>query len=102
MIATAYWFKKPVVVNRTGALPEYVREGHTGYVIEPGHPPALARCFERLLDDSDRLAQMGAAGRAWYDARRADEEMTLFQMYDDMARERSVQKVVAQLPDHAI
>jgi hypothetical protein len=45
---------------------------------------------------------MGAAGRAWHDARRATEESTLFQVYGDLARQRSVQTVVAQLPDHAI
>ena len=34
LIATAYWFRKPVLVARTGALPEYVQEDHTGCVVD--------------------------------------------------------------------
>jgi glycosyltransferase involved in cell wall biosynthesis len=102
LVATAYWFRKPIVVTRTGALPEYVREGQTGCVVEPKHPPALARCLEQLLDDSDRLAQMGAAGRAWYDARRETEELALLQVYGDLARMRSARGPVAQSSDAAI
>jgi len=86
LIAAAYYFHKPVVVTCSGALPEYVEEGRTGHVVEPGHPPTLARCLEAMLDDPARLAHMGAAGRAWYDAQRAEERRTLIQMYDRLAR----------------
>ena len=102
LVAAAYWFSKPVVVTRTGALPEYVQEGHTGRLVEPGHPPTLARCLDRLLDDPDRLAWMGAAGRAWYDARRMNEEYTILQMYSGLARQQSTLTPVAQLSDRAI
>lgn len=81
LIAAAYYFHKPVVVTRTGALPEYVVEGVTGYIVEPDHPAGLARCLERLLDDPGAMARMGAAGRAWYDERRAEEEAALVQVY---------------------
>jgi starch synthase len=86
LIAAAYYFRKPVIVTRTGALPEYVEEGRTGYVVEPDHPASLARCLERMLGDLAGLARMGAAGRTWYDARRAEEERTLVQMYQRLAR----------------
>ena len=81
LIAAAYYFRKPVIVTRTGALPEYVKDGETGYIIEPGYPAALARRLDDMLSDPARLARMGAAGRAWYDARRKDEIETLFRMY---------------------
>jgi glycosyltransferase involved in cell wall biosynthesis len=81
LIAAAYYFRKPVVVTRTGALPEYVVEGETGYIVEPDHPAGLARCLDRLLDDPEELARMGAAGRGWYEARRAEEEATLIDVY---------------------
>jgi glycosyltransferase involved in cell wall biosynthesis len=86
LIAAAYYFRKPVVVSRTGALPEYVVDGRTGCLVEPDHPAALARCLEWMLGDPARLAGMGEAGRSWYDAQRAAEERTLIQMYSRLAR----------------
>ena len=82
LIAAAYYFRKPVIVTRTGALPEYVEEDVTGYVVEPDHPAALARCLERMLGDPEGLERMGAAGRAWYEARRAEEEAALVEVYE--------------------
>jgi glycosyltransferase involved in cell wall biosynthesis len=35
-------FERPVIVTRTGGLPEAVREGETGFVVPPGDAPALA------------------------------------------------------------
>jgi len=62
-----------------------VVDGHTGRVIEPGHPATLARCLDELLDDPERLAQMGETGRRWYDLHRADEEQRLVEMYEHLA-----------------
>jgi len=84
LIAAAYYFRKPVIVTRTGALPEYVEDGQTGWVVEPGHPASLARCLEEMLGDPIRLAQMGSAGRTWYDAYRATEMRTLLEMYQQL------------------
>jgi len=85
MIAAGYYFRKPVIVTRSGSLPEYVVEGVTGYVIEPDHPAALARCLESILDDPVKLKRMGTAGRAWYEARRTEEEAALIQVYMRLA-----------------
>ncbi len=86
VIAAAYYFRKPVVVTRTGALPEYVEDDQTGRIVEPGHPASLARCLEDMLSDPIRLAQMGAAGRTWYDAYRDIEMTTLLEMYRKVAK----------------
>jgi glycosyltransferase involved in cell wall biosynthesis len=86
LIAAAYFFRKPVVVTRAGALDEYVENGRTGFVVEPDHPPGMARCLSAALSDPARLAQMGAAGRAWYEERRAAEEQALLRMYEQVAR----------------
>lgn len=83
--AAAYFFGKPVLVSRAGALPEYVVEGQTGWVVPPGHPEALARALELALADQVRLARMGQAGRAWYEAQRQAEEATLQAMYAGLA-----------------
>jgi alpha-maltose-1-phosphate synthase len=81
LIAAAYYFRKPVLVTRTGALSEYVEDGRTGCVVEPDHPATLARCLSEMLNDPTGLAQKGAAGRGWYESRRTLEEQTLRAMY---------------------
>jgi starch synthase len=84
LIPAAYFFRKPVIAAPSGALEEYVEHGETGWLVEPGHPPSLARCLSAALSDVDRLARMGAAGRVWYDARRDAEEEALRRMYETM------------------
>ncbi len=86
LIAAAYFFAKPVVVTRVGALPEYVLEGETGWVVPPGNPRALAQCLQAALGDPARLAQMGQAGRAWYDRHIRLEEGLLPRMYREMIK----------------
>lgn len=88
LIAAAYFFRKPVIVTRTGALPEYVIDEETGLVVEPDHPTMLARAMETLLSDPARLEQMGAAGRAWYDRQRAEELQALQKMYRQVMQQR--------------
>ncbi|MEI2689528.1 MAG: glycosyltransferase [Anaerolineae bacterium] len=43
LVAAAYAFGKPVIVTRSGALPEYVQEGVTGWIVPPGDAAALAQ-----------------------------------------------------------
>ena len=85
LVAAAYYFHKPVIVTRTGALPEYVVEGETGWVVEPGDAAALADALAEALGaalgDPARLARMGEAGRAWYEGQRRREEQSLRAMY---------------------
>ena len=88
LVALAYFFHKPVLVTRTGALPEYVQEGRTGWVVEPGDAAALADCLAEALSDPARLARLGAAGRAWYDEQRQQEWRTLVSMYERVADSR--------------
>lgn len=73
LVAAAYHFGRPVIVADSGALAEYVVPGRTGWVIPSGDARALARALAEALSDPARLAAMGAAGRAWYDARRREE-----------------------------
>ncbi len=84
LIAAAYYFRKPVIVTRSGALPEYVQNGVTGFVVEPEHPASLARKLERLLAQPALQQRLGEAGRAWYEYQRLEEEKTLLQMYQHM------------------
>lgn len=84
LIAGAYFFGKPVIVTRTGALPEYVIDGETGWVIEPRNPQALAECLIVAFRNPARLMKMGEAGRSWYWAQRHLEYRTLVTMYREV------------------
>ena len=54
----------PLVVSRAGAIPEVVGpDGVCADVVEPGDVEALKDAMAALLDDPERRARMGAAGR---------------------------------------
>lgn len=54
----------PVVSTRLAAIPEAVRDGETGFLIEPGDVDALADRLQRLVQDEDLRLGMGAAAAA--------------------------------------
>lgn len=81
LAGAAYFFGKPVLATRSGALPEYVQDGRTGYLVPPGDVAALARTLGQALAKRERLAQMGLAGRAWYERERRKEWATLEALY---------------------
>ena len=55
----------PVVVGRSGGAPETVRQGRTGYVVDPDDPDELATRLADLLADPDRARELGVAGRVF-------------------------------------
>ena len=66
----------PVVVTRTGSLPEVV--GEAGLQVDVGDVEALASAVETLLDDArerDRLVQLGRARVAQFTWQRCAESM---------------------------
>lgn len=54
---------RPAVTTRISGIPELVRDGENGLLVEPGDPVALARAMRTLLEDRERAATMGARGR---------------------------------------
>jgi glycosyltransferase involved in cell wall biosynthesis len=54
----------PLIVSRTGGMVETVRHDHTGLVVPPDDPGALADAIVALLTDRPRALRLGAAGRA--------------------------------------
>lgn len=53
----------PVVASNTGGLPELVRHGETGLLVEPRNPKSIADAVLKLLDDPDKREKMGYLGR---------------------------------------
>jgi glycosyltransferase involved in cell wall biosynthesis len=54
----------PLVATTGGALPEVVgTDGETSLLVPPGDPAALAATIAAALDDPERRAAIGAAGR---------------------------------------
>jgi glycosyltransferase involved in cell wall biosynthesis len=82
LIAAAYFFHKPVIVTRSGALPEYVINEQTGYVVPPSDVDALANMLQSGLADKNRVEAMGRSGRKWYDRQRRLETFALLNLYE--------------------
>ncbi len=55
----------PVVAGRSGGAVEAVRDGETGYLVEPGNPTILAETLIGLLRAPEQRLGMGRAGRRW-------------------------------------
>ena len=60
--------RRACVVTRAGGLPDKVKNGVNGWIVEPGDPSALAAAISGALDDPMRLLEMGHAGRAIVEA----------------------------------
>jgi phosphatidylinositol alpha-1,6-mannosyltransferase len=55
----------PVVVGRSGGAPETVRDGESGFVVDPRDPTAVAERLVELIANPVRAAQFGRRGRAY-------------------------------------
>jgi phosphatidylinositol alpha-1,6-mannosyltransferase len=53
----------PVVAGRSGGIPEAVRDGETGILVDAERPEAVAEALRRLLDDAGLRRRLGQAGR---------------------------------------
>ena len=58
----------PVIAGRSGGAPEAVQHNKTGLVVDGNSVREVADAVTELLNDRDRAAAMGAAGRAWVTA----------------------------------
>jgi phosphatidylinositol alpha-1,6-mannosyltransferase len=53
----------PVVAGRSGGIPEAVRDGETGLLVDAESPEVVGHAVGVLLDDAPLRARLGAAGR---------------------------------------
>jgi glycosyltransferase involved in cell wall biosynthesis len=54
----------PVVASNVGGVPEILRDGETGMLVDPGRPDAIAKAVLTLYTDSSLRARMGETARA--------------------------------------
>jgi glycosyltransferase involved in cell wall biosynthesis len=54
---------RPVVATRVGGVPDVVRDGEDGFLVEPGDLEALAERLALLAAEPERRRQMGDRGR---------------------------------------
>ena len=71
VILEAMLFGLPCVATRTGAIPEMVRDGETGYLVPKDDVEALTARLLLLLGDRDQAIRFGDAAR-----KRADSNFT--------------------------
>ena len=62
-ILEAMAFGLPVVASRVGGIPEVVVPGHTGLLVPPADPGALADAIVAMVNDPVGRQQFGQAGR---------------------------------------
>ena len=53
----------PIVAARVGQAAEYIEDGHSGVLVPPGNPAALARAALALLADAPLRARLGQTAR---------------------------------------
>jgi glycosyltransferase involved in cell wall biosynthesis len=54
---------RAVIGSRVGGIPDLVREGEKGLLVEPGDAAALAEALVRVLSDRELAMKLGAAAR---------------------------------------
>jgi phosphatidyl-myo-inositol dimannoside synthase len=53
----------PVVAGRNGGIPEAVRDGETGLLVDAEQPDEVSRTLARLLEDPTLAQRLGSGGR---------------------------------------
>jgi glycosyltransferase involved in cell wall biosynthesis len=70
---------RPVVATRVGGLPDVVRDGQDGFLVDAGAVDDLADRLARLASDPDLRRRMGESGRA-----RVLERYSVHRLLDDV------------------
>ena len=55
----------PVVAGRSGGVPDAVRDGETGILVNPNEPKEIAHALKLLLTDPQLAKRLGDGGRRW-------------------------------------
>ncbi|EPM0681215.1 TPA: glycosyltransferase family 4 protein, partial [Klebsiella pneumoniae] len=62
-VLEAMAFGRPVIGGNIGGIPEQIRDGVDGYLVEPGNSDALAQLMDKLAADPELARRMGINAR---------------------------------------
>jgi glycosyltransferase involved in cell wall biosynthesis len=65
---------KPVIGARVGGVPEIIKDGHNGFLVEPKDKDTLARKMKELIMHPDTAKRMGDAGRVFVEGNFSNEK----------------------------
>ncbi|MCX5800475.1 MAG: glycosyltransferase family 4 protein [Candidatus Eisenbacteria bacterium] len=87
-ILESFAFGKPVIAARIGGMPELVRDGENGFLVEPGNVRDLTEKILYLVSRPDEILRMGRLARETaertYSAERHYD--SIMKLYERMAR----------------
>ncbi len=66
VVVEAMLLSLPVIGSRVGGIPDMIRDGENGYLVEPGNEAELTAALRRIFDEDD-VALMGARARRFAD-----------------------------------
>jgi glycosyltransferase involved in cell wall biosynthesis len=81
VLLEAMSMKTPVVSSRMAGVPEIVKDGETGYMVEPGNKDQLVEAIRKLWSDRDAYAKMSLQGRELMESK-FDKEVQFKQFLD--------------------
>ena len=62
-IMEALAIEKAVVATRVGGIPDLIKDGENGFLVEPHSPEELAQKIKELMEDKELRNKFGKAGR---------------------------------------
>jgi uncharacterized protein YkvS len=71
----AQLMKKPVVATNVGGIPELMKNGETGFLVEKGNANQLIEKLTILLNDNDKARNMGELGKKFIETKFSWEKM---------------------------
>lgn len=73
----------PVIAYRVGGIPEWLQDGVTGLLVDPGSVEGLADATSRILEDTSFAQVLGENGRqateAWQPEKHAEKLLAIYQ-----------------------
>lgn len=97
-ILESFALGKPVIGSRIGGIPELVKDGKTGYLIEPGNADHLRNKIIKLCQDKERIVEMGKNARRFAEENFNSENyykrlMEIYQMAIEKNASKSSRKI---------
>jgi glycosyltransferase involved in cell wall biosynthesis len=85
-------YARPVIASRSGGLPEIVKHGVTGWLIDPGNAKELKQHIKVFLENTSAIEKIGEAAQNRIFSEFTQEQMVAgFQEIFDAARRRAEQ-----------